>query len=431
MIIGGMMSNLHRSTTNIEKNTTFGRNRISDVTGTKHSICAYKWAWSTVFLSLGTTASCHRTEQNTISPQSFSFHNTKSKIQTRQSMLDGEWPTGCDYCRVIEKSGGISDRMDLNRDLDLDIIPPELYTNPLATQLTPTCLEMYFNRLCNQSCVYCSSVFSSKWAEEDKKYNGTILGVNHNLIPVSDDEYKKLYKAFWEWMNQNYTSLRRLNILGGEPFFQQELIDVLDFFDNNPAPNLFLTIFSNLKIDKNKFLRICDRLQNFIDNKKIRKLKIVASMDGLGPEMEYIRAGANMEQWEENFTILSNQYSFVMEVHGVITSLSIPSMERLLKFINFLNKNRPINNTIMSSFNLCIDPECFQPGIFSKGYFDNYFEKIMKQLQWKRAMKGYFDTINNSPENKKKQQILVLFLDELDKRRKTNWRETFPWLTIN
>ena len=353
------------------------KNKISEVTGAKHSICGYKWNWSTIFLSLGSTASCHRSGQSHISPETFSnFHNTKHKLDTRLQMLNGEWPSGCEYCRVIEKSGGISDRIDQNTNQEKEVITPELYTNPLATQLTPTCLEMYFNRLCNQSCIYCSSMFSSKWAEEDKKYKGTVSNIKHIMQPVSDERYKELINAFWKWMDGNYTSLRRLNILGGEPFFQQELIDVLNFFDNNSAPNLFLSIYSNLKIDKNKFIKICDRWQNLIDNKKIKNLKIVASMDGLGPEMEYVRYGANMEQWMENLSMLSNRYSFVMEIHGVVTSLSIQSIEKLLKFTNFLNKNRPHKNKITHTFNLCVDPECFNPGIFSSGFFNDYFEDI-------------------------------------------------------
>jgi hypothetical protein len=75
--------------------------------------CMLKWAWSTVFLNLGTTSSCHRCEHDTITLETFdTFHNTTRKIQSRELMRQGIWPkSGCQYCEKIENAGGISDRL--------------------------------------------------------------------------------------------------------------------------------------------------------------------------------------------------------------------------------------------------------------------------------------------------------------------------------
>jgi hypothetical protein len=79
--------------------------------------CRLKWAWSTIYLNSGKTASCHRASQSSIDASNFeNFHNTSEMLSARAEMLDGKWPTGtCEYCKSIEESGGISDRMFQNQ----------------------------------------------------------------------------------------------------------------------------------------------------------------------------------------------------------------------------------------------------------------------------------------------------------------------------
>src|SRR5258706_809795 len=74
--------------------------------------CQYKWSWSTVFLSRGTTASCHRCKHWPITPETFmDFHNHPGKIGDREKMLAGEWPgNGCEYCRDVEGAGRPDER---------------------------------------------------------------------------------------------------------------------------------------------------------------------------------------------------------------------------------------------------------------------------------------------------------------------------------
>jgi hypothetical protein len=46
----------------------------------------------------------------------------------------------------------------------------------------------------------------------------------------------------------------------------------------------------------------------------------------------------------------------------------------------------------------------------------------------KTYLEGIVATIRNSVYNKSETLKLLTFLDEMDNRRKTNWRELFPWL---
>ena len=116
--------------------------------------CLLKWAWSTVYLGQGTSSSCHRTDQAPIPVDNFaSFHNLPNKVAARKQMLEGTWPQGgCQYCEKIEAAGGMSDRQyQLKAGHEVDRTPEELLTDPTATEVVPTILEVYFNNTCNMA----------------------------------------------------------------------------------------------------------------------------------------------------------------------------------------------------------------------------------------------------------------------------------------
>lgn len=51
--------------------------------------CLYKWAWSTIFLSRGTTSSCHRGRHWRLTEDNFmDFHNHHGKLADRKNV---EW----------------------------------------------------------------------------------------------------------------------------------------------------------------------------------------------------------------------------------------------------------------------------------------------------------------------------------------------------
>jgi len=182
--------------------------------------CRSKWSWSSLYLNQGTTASCHRSSVSDIPDNFDDFHNTSTKIQDRSIMLQNLWPgNGCEYCRDIEDSGSNSDRQFQNQIPD--VYPPELDSDSTLTKVSPVVLEVFFSNTCNLACVYCSPKFSSSIQTENKKFGGAILPELN--FEYSDNLYKDLVPKFWNWFDQHSTSLKRLQILGGEPFVQKDL----------------------------------------------------------------------------------------------------------------------------------------------------------------------------------------------------------------
>lgn len=392
--------------------------------------CGFKWAWSTIRLQTRTTNSCHRTDQDIITPETFdSFHNTPIKLQTRKAMLNGQWPGhGCEYCKHIEDSGGVSDRMYANEHIHNAYIPHELITNPKSLKTTPTMVEVYFSNLCNMSCIYCNESFSTVWEQEKLKHNEPIAP---NLLSISSVDYKKMTDAFFTWLDKNIYSIFELNILGGEPFFQPELDRMLAFIETHPNPDLTLKIFSNLKVPTQKFSTILRKLDSFIECNIVKQVEIITSIDCWGPEQEYIRTGISLRQWEENFSyMVKNHQNINIRTHGTITCLTIKTIYGLIEKINFYNSFRS-NSEIIYSSDLLVEPEFLQSGIFPSGFFDDDFAAILQIVQedyTKEKITNHWLSVNNHQYKPELILKLKAFLTTLDIRRNTNWKSTFKWL---
>lgn len=393
------------------------------------SVCGYKWAWSTVRLQQGLTCGCHRTEHDTITPDTLhTFHNTPIKIKTRQLMLDGKWPgLGCEYCQHIEIAGAISDRMESNENIVGKFLPPEILKNPIATHVSPTMVEVYFSNLCNMSCIYCSDKYSTVWEQENIKYNDPNRSV---ITPVDSKEYAAMVAAFFAWLDTNISTLAELNVLGGEPFFQPELNTMMEFLESHPSPNLELRVFSNLKVSQPKLSKILSKLEQFVVDKKLKSVELIASIDCWGPEQEYIRTGLSLHQWENNFAFVVKNYQNVkIHIHSTITCLTIPTVTGLIEKINYYNDFR-LHDDIIYTADFVVSPHCLSPMIFPMGYFDKFYDDMSAISTDSEALKlqGRKNTINASSYRPELVVELKQFLDTLDSRRNTNWRSVFPWL---
>ena len=76
------------------------------------------------------------------------------------------------------------------------------------------------------------------------------------------------------------------------------------------------------------------------------------------------------------------------------------------------------------------------PDILGADEFEQDFDTILSLMETKswrgsHARKNFIAITNNIKKSKiNKSEVLKLltYLDELDRRRNTNWRELFPWL---
>ena len=385
--------------------------------------CQLKWNWSTIFLTTEQTASCHRTNHHHFDTETFNFHNTPNKLDDRQRMLQGSWPQkGCDYCKNIESAGGQSDRLT-NLDFPGIHAPPELDTNPQAVWVTPRILEVYFDNTCNLKCLYCGPHFSSLWDAENVRFGLKPFAKSSNI----EQNKQKIFA----WLREHGHSLTVFNILGGEPLYQSELDQCIDLFDQHPAPELKLQIFTNLNCKLSHLQKTVEKIKHLIDQNKLREFEITASLDCWGEPQQYVRYPLDLENWEKNFEYLLTQPWINLIISSTVTPLTVKTLPDLLEKINRWNQTRPVwhyQNSVNSPDYMFID---MFGDIFSKD-FERALELKPNNTPEQQASREYLAGIAQQSASRQpdvgKITTLFDFLHQMDLRRGTDWSRTFPWL---
>jgi hypothetical protein len=390
--------------------------------------CKLKWGWSTLYLNSGITASCHRSSFSKLTAENFNqFHNTPAKVQAREVMLAGNWPSGgCEYCQGIEQSGGTSDRMIQNSI-------PGLFPEQQGSITDPVMLEVYFNNTCNLSCLYCNPGLSSTIDQEYKKFgNFNIGGVK--LEHLEQKHIQDLEEPFWVWAKDNFSKLERFHFLGGEPFYQKQLDKFLDFIDNSPAPNCEFGVVTNLMIPLPALQSKIIKIKNILAQRKLKRFDITVSIDCWGEAQEYVRYGLDLNTWTTNFEYLLSQKWIKLNINQTISALTVKTMPELINRLNHWRQIRPVGHYFSVTEP---GPSYMRPNIFGAGVFDKDFKTVLQLMprdsEDDRRAYEYMLGIANEIEMAEINQIeidnLIVFLNEKDRRRQTNWRTTFPWLT--
>ena len=289
------------------------------------------------------------------------------------------------------------------------------------------------------SCLYCGSHFSSKWEEENKRF-----GMYENKPKTvafgwdtkqPDLDYDKMLADFWTYLHEKdrYLHIRQYQIAGGEPFHQVELEASIDFWDNHPNPELTFNFITNLKVTPKKFRSTIDRLGRMVDQGKLKRVQISSSLDAWGPQQEYVRWGLDLAEWQENFEYLLSEKWIVLNINQTISPLTIKTMPELLEL---LVKWRSVRKVCQFFSSVTPEPTFLNPDIFGPGVFDDDFKKIISLMpdttqEENNAisyMTGIWQSIEKSPINIPEMQNMFAYLNEKDRRRKTDWRTVFPWL---
>jgi hypothetical protein len=386
--------------------------------------CQYKWTWSTVFLSTGTSSSCHRCKGWDVSDMMEDFHNHPGKLGDREKMLKGQWPgNGCEYCKKIEQAGGTSERTGfINKSW---LKPKEMVKNPTATRVTPRIVEVYFNNLCNQKCVYCSPYFSSLIQHEVEKY-GPLADEYHLDGFEQRKDYQELKEKFFIWLDKHSQDLLQFHILGGEPFYIPEFDECLEYFETKEHPNLNWKIFSNLKHPPAKFKKKIARIQKLIDDKKLLSFQVVCSIDNWGPQAEFARMGMDLKIWEQNFNTLLESDIKLM-IHSTISPVTLSTMSDLYRKVNEWRKVRHID----MSWNTIAHPTFMSPeilGVNAKPYFDELLSIVPDESDWHEVLNGFATQVTTHEVDNERLKKLSNYLNNIDNRRDTDWKGLYPEL---
>ena len=335
---------------------------------TKGLPCQLKWTHSTVYLTQGVSASCHRVEGDQIEIQNgeLNFHNIPAKLEARRKMLSGKWPgRGCEHCKHIEEAGGKSDRQ-IHLQLEGTTAPPELDHNLEAVDVTPRQLEIYWGNTCNQKCIYCGAHYSSQIQQEEERFGvfqkeGVEIGPWFKKNPKIEEHTELLFK----WFEKNLHNLHKIMVMGGEPFLQKETYRFIEFLEKGDYPDLTLVFFSNHNIEHERFKRWIDRLQVLQKSNRLDKIQIFFSCDAFGPAGEYVRTGLDLQLALKNFDYILHNTNIEQGINSALTITAVPGMPSMVKYINECSKTKPVYWSMMKANQYEIGPkEYMYPGIF-------------------------------------------------------------------
>ena len=414
--------------------------------------CAMKWLHQTLYLHTGDNHSCyhprpHHIPLHEIKENPAALHNTKWKKEQRKTMLEGGRPDECYYCWNIEDLEGdnLSDRHFHSSGPYAAPMIEKLAELPWDADINPRYLEVSFGNGCNYRCGYCCPQASTMWMDEIQKHGNYDLTYNQYGIeflnqgtyygPKDDNPY---VEAFWKWWPSLRNDLETLRITGGEPLMNPGAMQFFDLLEKEPAPNLNISINSNLGVSYQKMDRMYNRVNSLLKNNKIKEFRLFTSIDTWGPQAEYMRTGLNLEHWERNF-LKALDMGFNLHLMITFNVLCVSNFQSLLeKIVEWKTKYGKHKIRIDTPY--LKEPPHWMINILPKeflSYMDSHLAFIDNNEMFRSDEYEKFKRVVNymkenpvAPEKiRQGQRDFYVFFTENDKRLGTNLLETFPEYT--
>ena len=165
-----------------------------------------------------------------------------------------------------------------------------------------------FSNKCNLKCVMCSSGRSTNWIKDEQKLKSFYEQYNYSEPEIY--KYQSLGNEWFANIDINWwENLETLEISGGEPFYQEEVLDFLEFISQYNT-ELKLTIITNATM-------LNDEILNII--KRYKRLAILCSVDAWQDDVyNYSRYGTgDLSTVKENIKILYSYSKFLSIVDTV------------------------------------------------------------------------------------------------------------------
>jgi len=369
-------------------------------------------------------------------------------------MLEGQRPDECNFCWQIEDSGNqLSDRAYRSKDVYEDGLVAEAQALGFEGNAIPRYVEVNFNQACNFKCSYCSPHLSTAWQQDIEQHGAIILSDRwHNDITwvkklnIDNGPDNPYLKAFWEWMPVVYPKLQTFRMTGGEPLMDKNTFKMFDYVHEHPHPALNLSITSNCCPPGNQWNKFMISLKKITEKSAIDHFMLFCSLDSWGKQAEYIRPGMDFDLLYQNITdFLANGDKHSLTFIITFNVLSYSGFVEYIKNIHKL-RNRYSNSRQLIWFDIpqLQDPDFLNSkllpemvtelekakqymldnteGLFNhhKGFKDFEVSKVQRLIDWIKQ-ESNFDK-NKSMKN------FYLFFTEQDKRRNTNFVNTFPEL---
>ena len=431
--------------------------------------CLAKWTQVTMHLGLGMTHSCHHPAPHKIPLREIkrnpsALHNTRFKKQKRKEMLEGKRPDECNYCwNVEDNSNSYSDRVFKSTEPwsinDFDKIKDSYWRD----DFNPRYVEVSFGNTCNFACAYCGPQYSSKWVEEIEKHGGYPTEHNFNSIediksrdqmPYKQTEHNPYIEAFWKWWPNLFPDLHTFRITGGEPLLLKDTFKVLEYIQkhHNQNSKISLAINTNLGVPDKLLEKFITIAKDLCENNKVRELIIFTSVEGTNKQAEYTRYGLEYDKfWSNIDKVLTELPKVTINIMATFNALSVFTYSDLIDRVfeykkKYANGERYWISALQLDTSYLRWPTHLSVKILEEDHKDLILKSAEKALYYgikeftqdnygfsnveiQKIKRTYDYATGNTDFNQEKyRKDFVKFVDEYDKRRGTNFVETFPEL---
>jgi molybdenum cofactor biosynthesis enzyme MoaA len=259
------------------------------------------------------------------------WKNSEYLKQVQQHMLENIPHPGCQTCWRQENQKLSSLRQRTASEYKILGIDTN---NPVIKNC-----EISLENICNLTCLMCDEILSSSILAENKR-----LGIN------------KIEQVDIKWKQQGYDNLEKLlsendikvlNVRGGEPMYNKKLLSLLDVIPTSKSRNMILHITTNGTI-------FSEEWKNML--KKFYSVRIMFSVDAVGPLLEYIRFPAKWDKICENIEKFRKLSNVKPLIHCTLQNLNISHLPDLIKWCQktniFLDLDELINPGHMHFTNL-------------------------------------------------------------------------------
>jgi len=249
------------------------------------------------------------------------YRNSKYLAEIKQEFLNGQWPRGCERCKLEEES-----HIKSKRQLDYDRWQDKYATYDINSN---ECLSLgiAFGNTCNLKCIICHPSASSKWQKEYSDLYGV-------TFPIIESFRKPVINS----ITSLAPNLMHIDIYGGEPFLSgiaehEQLLDYYIASGQAKEITIHYTTNGTLWPGESWF----SRWQHF------KEIDLQISIDGIEERFGYLRFPAKWSDLEHNVQqYISRQSSnFRLSVAHTVSAFNVYYLDEFISWCHAVGLPKP------------------------------------------------------------------------------------------
>lgn len=339
--------------------------------------------------------------------------------QFRKNMIEGIKNPICTVCYDTEKFNPRSTRTQRNEQFSE-------YYDEYISQLLPTgemttsklkYMDFRFTNRCNQACITCGHMLSSKWYDLKEKLGMTQWAPKF-IEPQNDDVAFKL-------IDDNLDSVQDIYFAGGEPMLSPYHWYTLEkLIESGRAREVNLTYSTNCSTLVYHGKDVLEYWKHF------KTVLIMASIDEIGERFNYIRWPGNWEKTSGNLKKIKDSFEEVNKTIGwnkqnlvyvpVLSSINIHRLKEMVQeFLDLgIYQNSLNTNDLFETYffqNLLLNPKHLCINVMPEQHWQ-YVDACLNEFEdWYLS-----SVVNNSPAFSDKSEAIKNAMNKIRDMRKMN-----------